>query len=205
MTRGNGWQPTPGDVSATRGLREEHQLILKVLGAFERLMAGLRVQPGDPAPSDVVAVDDCIAFFRLFTDTCHRKQEEDILFEELVDRGMPREVGPIALMLAEHVQATALVQAMTAALERANGGDADAWPVLDQSARDYVALLRGHIMKEDGVLFEMADRLIAGPACHEICERYHTACLEKLEGRTRLELEELAASLLERFPPNCEI
>ena len=201
MTPGNGRLPMPGDLSATRGLRKEHQLILKVLGAFERLMAEVSVQAGGPAPPDVVTVNDCIAFFRLFTDACHHGQEEDILFEELVDRGMPREVGPIAVMLAEHVQGRALVQAMTAALERANGGDADAWPVLEQSARDYVALLRGHIMKEDGVLFQMADNLIAGPACHAVCDRYHEACLAKFEGRTKIELEELAASLIERFPP----
>lgn len=198
--RGNDWQPTSGDISVTRGLRDEHQLILKVLGAFERIIDELAARPGDPAPPVVEAVDDCLAFFRLFADACHHGQEEDVLFVELVDRGMPREVGPIAVMLAEHEQGRALVRAMIAALERANGGHADAWSVLERAARDYVALLRGHIMKEDGVLFEMADRLIAGPACREICERYHTACLDKLEGRTRLELEELAASLVERFP-----
>lgn len=187
-------------LTATRGLRDEHQLILMVLGAFERVMVLLRADQENPAPSVVEAVDDCLAFFRLFADACHHSQEEDVLFVELVDRGMPREVGPIAVMLAEHDQGRVLVRAMIAAQERANGGDADAWSVLERAARDYVALLRGHIMKEDGVLFEMADRLIAGPACREICERYHTACLDKLEGRTRLELEELAASLVERFP-----
>lgn len=201
MTPGDGRPPMPGNVSATRGLREEHQLILKVLGAFERVIDEVRDQRATPTTPDFEAVDDCLAFFRLFTDACHHGQEEDVLFEELVDRGMPRKVGPIAVMLVEHEQGRALVRAMTAALERAKDGDEVAWSVLERAARDYVALLRGHIMKEDGVLFEMADRLIAGPACYEICERYHTVCLEKLEGRTRLELEKLAASLVERFPP----
>jgi len=201
MTRGNGWQRASGDLSATRGLRDEHKLILKVLGVIERVMLKLRDQPGDPTASDVEAVDDCLAFFRLFADACHHKQEEDILFEELVDRGMPRVAGPIAVMLAEHDQGRALVRAMTVALEVARGGDADGWSVLERSTQDYVALLRRHIMKEDGVLFEMADNLIAGPACHAICDRYHEACLAKFEGRTRLELEQLAANLLERYPP----
>lgn len=200
MTPRNGWQPAGGDGTATRGLRDEHKLILKVLGVIERVI-GLRTQPGDPAPSEVEAVGDCIAFFRLFADACHHKQEEDILFEALVDRGMPRAAGPIAVMLAEHEQGRAHVRAMAAALERATGGDAEAWSVLERSAQDYVALLRRHIMKEDGVLFEMADSMIAGPACHAICDRYHEACLAEFEGRTRLELEELAASLLERYPP----
>lgn len=200
MTWGNEWQPGPADLSATHSLREEHQLILKVLGAFERVMDKMPDPEERPDRRDIVAIDDCLTFFRLFADACHHGQEEDILFEELVDRGMPREVGPIAVMLVEHEQGRALVCAMTAALKRTKDGDADAWSVLERSSRDYVALLRGHIMKEDGVLFEMADRLITGPACHEICERYHTACLDKLEGRTRLELEELATSLAERFP-----
>ncbi len=187
-------------LTATIGLREEHRLILQVLGAFERVMVRLRAEPENPTPAVVEAIDDCLAFFRLFADACHHSQEEDVLFVELVDRGMPREVGPIAVMLAEHDQGRALVRAMIAAQEKATGGDADSWADLERAARDYVSLLRRHIMKEDGVLFEMADRMIAGPACHEICERYHTVCLDKLEGRTRLELQELAASLVERFP-----
>jgi hemerythrin-like domain-containing protein len=187
-------------LTATIGLREEHRLILQVLGAFERVMVRLRAEPENPTPAVVEAIDDCLAFFRLFADACHHSQEEDVLFAELVDRGMPREVGPIAVMLAEHDQGRALVRAMIAAQEKATGGDADSWADLERAARDYVSLLRRHIMKEDGVLFEMADRMIAGPACHEICERYHAVCLDKLEGRTRLELQELAASLVERFP-----
>ena len=187
-------------LTATIGLREEHRLILQVLGAFERVMVRLHAEPENPTPAVVEAIDDCLAFFRLFADACHHSQEEDVLFAELVDRGMPREVGPIAVMLAEHDQGRALVRAMIAAQEKATGGDADSWADLERAARDYVSLLRRHIMKEDGVLFEMADRMIAGPACHEICERYHTVCLDKLEGRTRLELQELAASLVERFP-----
>ncbi len=163
-------------------------------------MVHLRAEPENPTPEVVEAVDDCLAFFRLFADACHHGQEEDVLFVELVDRGMPREVGPIAVMLAEHDQGRALVRAMIAAQQKAIGGDADGWADLERAARDYVSLLRRHIMKEDGVLFEMADRMIAGPACHEICELYHAVCLDKLEGRTRLELQELAASVVERFP-----
>jgi len=184
---------SPGDDRATAVLREEHRLILKVLGVLERIL--------DASSRDAEATADCITFFRLFTDACHHGQEEGVLFEELVDRGLPRGAGPIAVMMTEHEQGRELVRAMAAAHESAGEPESDAWFALESAGRDYIALLRRHIMKEDGVLFEMADRMIVGPACREVCERYHVACLERLEGRTKHELERLAESLLERYPP----
>ncbi len=191
-----------GDARATAVLRNEHRLILKVLGVLERILDASLADAGHPATPDTEALGDCIAFFRLFTDACHHGQEEGVLFEALIDRGMPRTTGPIGVMLTEHEQGRAHVRAMAAALERAQHGGAEAWTALGQAGRDYIALLRRHIMKEDGVLFEMADRMITGPACREVCDRYHMACLEKLEGRTKAELEQLAESLLERYPPS---
>jgi len=194
---------TTGDTRATAVLRVEHRLILKVLGVLERILDA-SFSGAAPAPPEAETVSDCIHFFRLFTDACHHGQEEGVLFEELVERGMSRTSGPIGVMLTEHEQGRAHVRAMTAALERATQGESEAWAVLEQAGRDYISLLRRHIMKEDGVLFEMADRMITGPACAEVCDRYHMACLEKLEGRTKQELEQLAESLLERYPPISE-
>jgi hemerythrin-like domain-containing protein len=173
------------------------------LGVLERILDA-ELSEGYPAAPEADAIADCILFFRLFTDACHHGQEEGVLFEELIDRGMPRTAGPIGVMLTEHEQGRAHVRTMTAALQRATQGESAAWAVLEQSGRDYISLLRRHIMKEDGVLFEMADRMITGPACQAVCDRYHMACLEKLEGRTKEELEQLAESLLGRYPPSSD-
>ncbi len=92
-------------------LREEHQLILRVLDVVQSLL-----EKGDAGEWDFDAWDDCVAFFRLFADACHHGKEEDLLFPELEARGMPRDSGPIAVMLSEHKQGRALVAQMAGAL-----------------------------------------------------------------------------------------
>lgn len=79
--------------TATGVLRREHQLILSVLGAFEKILDGAPPPPrdgqgpgateGSPSPVPVDDFEDCLTFFRSFTDACHHAKEEDVLFHEL--------------------------------------------------------------------------------------------------------------------------
>jgi hemerythrin-like domain-containing protein len=179
--------------SATSRLRAEHQLILQVADALETLVA--RSESGD---SDFDALADCISFIRLFADACHHGKEEDLLFPALEARGMPHDQGPIAVMLFEHQQGRAFAKAMAAALDEARAGDEEALTKLRSAATGYVHLIRGHINKEDHVLFEMADQAVQGPACQRLCDEYGLVCQRVFEGRTKEQLEELAASLKER-------
>lgn len=197
-------------VTATRNLRDEHRLILQVVGVLERILDAANgadgVEAREPAPDaaegpDLESLEACVEFFRLFTDACHHGKEEGILFPELVGYGMPREGGPIAVMLHEHEVGRGLVRRMARAIERARQGDAIAPAELDAAGRDYVALIRGHIWKEDDVLFELADGLVTGPACQRICGRYHEVCGRRFEGRSHADLESLAERLLEAYPP----
>lgn len=179
--------------TATGALRREHQLILLVVDTLERL-----AERAATAPPPLRDLEDCVTFFRLFTDACHHGKEEDLLFAELEAQGMPREYGPIGVMLAEHRMGREFVRAMAAALARMREGDAAAWPRFETVARDYVHLLRRHIAKEDGILFEMADQLVSGSACESLCERYAEACSRRFEGRTLEDLERLAHRLEQR-------
>lgn len=182
--------------TATGMLREEHRLILQVAGVLDRMLLGL----GTDEALDFDAVDECVAFFRRFADLCHHGKEEDLLFPELQARGMPRDEGPIAVMLYEHRLGRGFVGKMAEALPGARAGDADAVASLTQAARGYVDLIRGHIFKEDNVLFNMADRMVHGPACRALCDAYGVVCERRFEGQTKDELEELAAGLVERYP-----
>lgn len=180
-------------VSVTERLRQEHRTILVVVDALERILRG--ADPGDP-PVDELR--DCLTFFRSFADACHHGKEEDVLFEELEQQGMPREEGPIAVMRYEHRLGRRLVAAMGEALEALAADDPGAWGRLQQSGWDYVELMRGHIVKEDGALFQMADGMVGGPACARICARYDEVCSRRFEGRRKEELEELAQSIAHR-------
>jgi hemerythrin-like domain-containing protein len=88
---------------------------------------------------------------------------------------------------------------MASALPKARDGDAEARLVLVNSARGYIQLIRGHIQKEDHVLFNMADQVVTGPACEKLCEEYGHVCQRRFEGRTKEELEALAQALSERY------
>lgn len=178
------------ETTATATLREEHRLILRVVDALERILDG-----ADPTDPPIDALEDCVTFFRLFTDACHHGKEEDLLFRELEERGMPRDQGPIAVMLEEHRVGRALVGKMRDALTDLGEEKPDAWSSLFRAGRDYVHLIRNHIGKEDGVLFEMADRVVAGPACARLCARYEEVCSRRFDGRTKEELEALAGRL----------
>ena len=179
--------------TATSRLRSEHQLILQVADALETLVS--RSESGD---SDFDALADCIAFIRLFADACHHGKEEDLLFPALEARGMPHDQGPIAVMLFEHQQGRAFAKVMAGAIDDARAGDAEALAKLRNAGTGYVHLIRGHINKEDHVLFEMADQAVQGPACQRLCDEYGLVCQRAFEGRTKEELEELAAKLVER-------
>jgi hemerythrin-like domain-containing protein len=179
-----------GSERATRVLREEHRLILRVVARLDEIM-----DPGSQGP-DLEGVEDCVAFFRLFVDACHHGQEEGLLFGELEAAGMPRAEGPLAVMLAEHRMGRALVAQMASALDEARAGSEEALDRLRSAALDYVDLIRGHIGKEDGVLFTHADHLLDEPACARLCAGYEASCATRFEGCTKAQLEALAERIL---------
>jgi hemerythrin-like domain-containing protein len=158
-------------VNATRCLREEHQVILKVLDCFDRVL-----QAGRASGTVTRAVfEPFLEFFRGFADQCHHCKEEDRLFPCLEAKGVPREGGPIGVMLNEHEQGRRRVRAMGDELDAADGGDAiSAERVLEQG-QQFLELLRAHIAKEDNVLFNMADQLVGGDDLARLAESYAAA------------------------------
>jgi hemerythrin-like domain-containing protein len=133
--------PTPTDV-----LRDEHRVILRALDVLE--MAAAQLVRGRPLPDGWWP--EIIAWLRSFADKNHHAKEESSLFPAMVKAGVPSEGGPIAVMLEEHERGRALVRAMEAGAAAARAA----------KAREYVALLREHIDKENGVLFPMADAVL---------------------------------------------
>jgi len=180
----------------TGRLRQEHQLILQVAGVLDDIVTA--AERG--ADFDFATADRCVSFFRLFVDAFHHGKEEGLLFPELGNHGLPRDGGPIAVMLAEHGEGRAYVGQMAGSIKDARGGDAAAVAVLRAAGRGYVDLIRSHIGKEDMVLFTMADQMIAGAARIRLCGAYDSVGEGWFEGQTRSDLVTLAGSLLEKYP-----
>ena len=182
--------------SATGVLRDEHQLILGVVDVLDKTLNSTN----SPSPLDFDVIDSCISFFRLFADACHHGKEEDLLFPELIEHGMPGDEGPIAVMLSEHRQGRLSVGGMAEAMSGAKSGDESALSALRDHADDYIGLIRAHIDKEDNVLFNMADDMVLGDACRALCDRYDLVCGRRFEGKTKDDLEIMAASLMAGQP-----
>jgi hemerythrin-like domain-containing protein len=143
-------------MKATDELMAEHRVIERVIAVLES--AALRLEQGQAArPGLFIEATD---FSKGFTDGCHHKKEEGVLFPAMVAQGMPGEGGPIGVMLAEHEQGRSLTRALRAVAERLDSGDPTIAQQVIDYARGYSQLLRQHIMKEDRILFPMADQVL---------------------------------------------
>ncbi|MGN6731071.1 MAG: hemerythrin domain-containing protein [Candidatus Binatia bacterium] len=137
----------------TEILSDEHRVIERVLNALYRLTAV-------PVNPSLEQWRKALEFLRNFADQCHHFKEEKILFPALEEHGIPREGGPIGMMLAEHEEGRGHVRSMIDAVEQVAKGNGAASTKLLDHARAYVTLLREHIQKEDDILFRMADEVI---------------------------------------------
>jgi hemerythrin-like domain-containing protein len=155
-------------MQATQILMDEHRVIERVITSLEAA-AGDLAQGGAVRPGFFL---DAADFIQGFADGCHHRKEEGVLFTAMEAAGMPAQVGPIAVMLAEHEQGRVYTRGMRQAAERLQAGDAAARPEVVRNARGYAALLRQHIVKEDGVLFPMADQVIPLAAREQVAEDF---------------------------------
>ena len=113
----------------TEELVHEHQVITLVLNAVTleagRLRNAGKIDPG--------LVEKMLDFFRNFTDGCHHAKEEKHLFPLLERRGMPRDRGPVGVMLAEHDEGRRLVSNIGGVLPAAARGDrVSVWKICDE-------------------------------------------------------------------------
>jgi uncharacterized protein len=151
-------------------LMDDHQAAEKVIAALER---GFDSSEG-PDPALVAAAVD---FFTTYLEGCHHQKEEQHLFPLLEARGLPRQAGPLSVMLTEHEEN----RRMLTEFERlgrgyARGEKANLQP-LQALFSAYATLMKQHFWKENDILYPMGlrvlgasdgDRLVAG---FDACER----------------------------------
>jgi hemerythrin-like domain-containing protein len=174
----------------------EHQVILRVIGVLERLVE--RSERGDGFEAE--SLGRCVEFSRLFADACHHAKEEDLLFPVLESRGIPRDGGPIGVMLQEHQMARAYTRQMGEALEAAQGGEADAAQRFHEAAHQYIELLTMHIGKEDNILYPMGDRVMTTDDQDTLRGRFCEVGCRAFGGKHREELERIADELEAQWP-----
>lgn len=140
--------------SATALLGDEHRIIERVLAVVEKLAAL-------PVEERLDSWKQALDFIRNFADGCHHLKEEKILFPAMEEHGIPRDGGPVGMMLMEHEEGRSYVRSMLAAIDSVQTKNEAAKEILTDNARAYLRLLREHIQKEDEILFRIADDVIS--------------------------------------------
>jgi hemerythrin-like domain-containing protein len=84
-------------------------------------------------------------------------------------------------------------------LEGASSGDAVALRGFAAGARGYVQLLRSHIMKEDQILFPMADRLMDQSDQQALLDQFEVVESEHMGHGTHEKYLRIAESLAEKY------
>ena len=130
----------------TETLRDEHRLILRALNLLR--LGTARLEDGGRLPSGWW--EDLLEWLRAFADRSHHGKEETHLFPALVQAGVPSAGGPIGVMLEEHAEGRVLLRIMTE-------GPPDRRL---RAAHAYAHLLGGHIYKENGVVFPLAEAVL---------------------------------------------
>lgn len=172
-------------------LKAEHQIILRVIRVLGGLVNSFEAN-GEFLGS---ALERCVEFLRLFADACHHGKEEDLLFPILESRGIPRDGGPIGVMLYEHKVARQLTRDMHDALARCRAGETTARAIFCQAARGYIDLLTNHIFKEDNILFNIGARLMDAGDQTKLATQFCAVNCRVFEGKRREQLQQMAHDL----------
>jgi hemerythrin-like domain-containing protein len=143
-------------MKATETLSSEHRVIERVLSALETGAWLLSQDASFQVEFFITAAD----FIQSYADGCHHGKEENILFQAMIENGMPLKGSPVAAMLHEHEVARTYTRGLRAAAERLQAGDQAARLEVVQYARRYANLLRNHIGMEDQIIFPAASQLI---------------------------------------------
>jgi len=167
----------------TEILKNEHRVIEKMLSVLESFYK--KAESGEEINTE--HAEKIIEFFKVFADKCHHGKEEDMLFPEMEKAGVPREGGPIGVMLFEHTQGRNFIKNMTEAIEDIKKGT-DSKQKFIENAKGYINLLKDHIYKEDNILFNMADMHLTPEVQKNLIERFE-----------KFEKEEIGEGVHEEF------
>jgi len=136
---------------STASLRRDHDLIEKVIKAMESTIQLLN--DGKQIPESILL--PVIDFSKNFTDVCHHSKEENSLFPALEQAGMPRDMGPIAMMLMDHERSREIGKEMeSSAKDYILSGNSTK---LISDMQQYVEHITEHLWKENNRLFMMAE------------------------------------------------
>ena len=173
-------------------LRMEHEAVRLTLKVLEKIC--LRME--EPQASvDPAHVEQLLEFFSVFVDKCHHGKEEELLFPALEAIGVRREGGPIGVMLMEHQEGREFVRKMKEAFGDCKTVNPAAAGAFGRAARGYIALLEQHILKENNVLFPLAEKQLSEAKQSELADGFEAIEIQKIGVGKHEEFHKLLGNL----------
>ncbi len=181
-------------MEAIETLMAEHRIILRGCDALQSFAEEVRRGGGEPAE-----LARFVAFIREFADAHHHAKEENFLFAAMVEAGFPKEAGPIAVMLFEHDAGRRHVAELAELAGRTSPWTGEDRERVSAAAIGYADLLRGHIHKEDAILYPMAEQRLPESLARSVDDQ--AAAFEAAHAADRERLEALGGELVRRHAP----
>ncbi len=152
----------------TEELIHEHKAIKMMLGIMGKIAENIQNEKN----VEVKDVEDIVNFLKTFADKCHHGKEENVLFPALLATGIPLENGPIGVMLFEHSQGRTYIQEMSDGAMNWKNQDAASAQSIANAMLNYSTLMQNHILKEENVLFVLADQRLTALKQEEILAKF---------------------------------
>jgi len=127
---------------------------------MEKVLAVLQGEAKKVADSNTKAeeskgrIAESLDFFETFMDKCHNMKEEKVLFPKLEQRGIPREGGPIGVMLLEHQKEREFLKAIKGSLDK------NQYESVLEHSKGFEELVKDHVWKEDNTLYPMGKKVL---------------------------------------------
>jgi len=133
----------------------EHEMIERAMEVLKNNLEKIVAGEHDP-----VQTGRALDFLYEFGDRIHNIKEENYLFPLMHERGVPREGGPIGVMLMEHEMERELLLKMQAELAELAAMDQEARQAYVDKGLEYLQIRAEHIWKENDILYNMARQML---------------------------------------------
>lgn len=127
-----------------------HNCLEELRSDHEKILAELDKLEANPS----AYAKEFLEFTENFAEP-HHKKEEEVLFPALEKKGVPKEGGPIGVMLMEHEQKRGHVKDLREALAKNDISGAK------EAATNIISILRDHINKENNILYPMGEQVLS--------------------------------------------
>lgn len=145
-------------------LTDEHRLITRTVDALESFIE--RVEKGDEL--DVFELNRFVVFLREFVDLVHHQREESILFPAMAKLGYAKSGAPIAHVRDEHRREHKILFEIRQAAVRVKPLSSARRAHLVGLIRELIVFQRGHIKKENELLYPTVKKEFSGKTLDEV-------------------------------------